>query len=130
MEALPAGLTAKETKWIIARSDWTCATRMHAGIAALSSGTPSGAIAYSRKTAGVYATCGLEHCVADPRTIRTEDAVDVLWRSWLRRREGAERLATVAPRIRAQARSQMDEVLGRFGGAQDATPTSTARKAA
>jgi polysaccharide pyruvyl transferase WcaK-like protein len=127
---LSAGLLATETKWVISHADWVCATRMHAGIAALSSGVPTGAIAYSPKTAGVYATCGLERCVADPRTIRTEDAIELLWRAWLRRRDVAEQLAEVAPRVRAQARAQMDEVLGRIRGERQSATVASRRKAA
>jgi colanic acid/amylovoran biosynthesis protein len=127
---LPEGLSATETKWVISQADWACATRMHAGIAALSTGTATGAIAYSRKTAGVYATCGLEHCVADPRTVRTEDAIDVLWRAWRRRIEIADQLADVAPRVRAQARAQMDEVLSQVAGRDAVTDAALLRKAA
>src|SRR5690606_19188535 len=42
----PALTRPGEAKWLISRCDWCCGTRMHATIAALSSGVPTAAIAY------------------------------------------------------------------------------------
>ena len=56
-----------EMKWLIARLDWFCGTRMHACIAGLSSGVPTAAIAYSLKTQGVFESCGVGDAVCDPR---------------------------------------------------------------
>jgi len=71
-----------EMKWIIARTDWFCGTRMHATIAGLSSGVPTAAIAYSVKTAGVFETCGQGKHVADPRKEQTPEIVGQLWNSF------------------------------------------------
>ncbi len=71
-----------EMKWIIARCGWFCGTRMHACIAALSSGVLAVAIAYSVKTQGVFETCGCGDCVVDPRTISTPQVVESLWAKW------------------------------------------------
>ena len=71
-----------ETKWIIARTDWFCGTRMHACIAGLSSGVPTAAIAYSVKTQGVFETCGQGAHVADPRLHTTAEVVAQLWMAW------------------------------------------------
>lgn len=62
-------------KWLISRMDWFCGTRMHATIAALSSGVPTAAISYSDKTKGVFETCHLEKSVIDPRCLGTAEVV-------------------------------------------------------
>jgi polysaccharide pyruvyl transferase WcaK-like protein len=79
---LPAGLSPGKTKWAIGRTDWFCGTRMHASIAAISSGVPASAIAYSDKTLGVFETCGQGEHVADLRYLETGEVVDRLWESW------------------------------------------------
>ena len=56
---LSPDLDASEVKWCISKLDWFVGSRMHATIAALSSGVPCAAIAYSRKFRGVFATLGV-----------------------------------------------------------------------
>ena len=107
----PAANDPGEAKWIIARTDWFCGTRMHAAIAALSSGVPSAAIAYSSKTLGVFETCDLGRHVADLRLLNSDDVIERLWRSWLARDETRERLSTALPTVHAQVSAQMDEIL-------------------
>jgi polysaccharide pyruvyl transferase WcaK-like protein len=104
-----------EMKWIIARTDWFCATRMHAGIAALSSGVPTAAIAYSHKTRGVYDTCGQGRHVADPRESTTEEVIDRLWQSWTQRAAAAVELRHRLPLVLRQAGDQMDAMLACAG---------------
>jgi colanic acid/amylovoran biosynthesis protein len=117
-----------EMKWIIGQCDWFCGTRMHAGIAALSSGVPTAAIAYSRKTLGVFDTCGQGPHVADPRELDTADVVERLWHSWTQRQSAAAHLRHRLPFVLQQAQTQMDEVLASCG---IAPPTMTSlRKAA
>ena len=117
-----------EMKWIIGRTDWFCGTRMHAGIAALSSGVPTAAIAYSRKTRGVFDTCGQGPHVADPRELDTANVVEHLWQSWTQRETAAAQLRHRLPFVLQQAQTQMDEVLASCGVAP---PTMTSlRKAA
>ncbi len=95
-----------EAKWLIARCDWFCGTRMHACIAGLSTGVPTAALAYSLKTQGVFETCGVGHGVVDPRVLDTPTAVEALWAAWsarvataatLRGQLGAVRARTAAP---------------------------------
>ena len=105
LAAVPPVYDPMETKWLIARCDWFCGTRMHACIAALSSGVPTAAIAYSVKTQGVFETCGQGGCVADPRAAGTADVVDRLWTAWQDR--AAARTALAGPR-RATARRAAD----------------------
>jgi len=73
---------AAETKWVIGRCDAFCGTRMHSVIAALSSGTPAMALAYSPKTAGVLESCGQGSHVVDLRTADAGQVADHAVRLW------------------------------------------------
>jgi colanic acid/amylovoran biosynthesis protein len=106
-------LDARELKWIIARTCWFCGTRMHAAIAALSSGVPASAIAYSGKTAGVFETLGQARHVADARNCDTTSVVEQVWQSWLDRAQARASLAANVPGVFEQAHAQMDDVLRR-----------------
>lgn len=108
---LPDGLTAGETKWMVGRCDWFCGTRMHSAIGALSSGIPTAAIAYSGKTAGVFAACGQREQVVDARVLSDQEAIESLWRSWLKRDQTRAALSLSAPRTVQRARSQWNEIL-------------------
>jgi colanic acid/amylovoran biosynthesis protein len=109
--AVVPDLGAAEAKWVIARTDWSCATRMHAAIAALSTGVPSAALAYSVKTRGVFATCGQEAHVADLRRAKTEEAIASVTASWRGRDAARDSLAAKLPATLAAADRQMDEVV-------------------
>ena len=78
----PAFDDPQQIKWAIARTDWFCGTRMHSTIAGLSTGVPTAAVAYSKKTRGVFATCGQAEQVADPRHETTDTVADRLIASW------------------------------------------------
>lgn len=106
----PSYATPGEAKWLIGQFDWFCGTRMHATIAALSSGIPVAAIAYSPKTRGVFATCGLGEEVADARHLSERALVEQLIASWRRRAAVAETLARRLPQVTAAATDQMDAV--------------------
>ena len=82
---VPAYNNPCEIKWVISQFDWFCGTRMHATIAALSSGIPVSAISYSPKTLGVFETCGQGEHVADPQAIETNEVIECLWQSWKNR---------------------------------------------
>ena len=108
---LPEGLDAAETKWVIGRTNWFCATRMHAAIAALSQAVSAAAVAYSRKTRGVFETCDQVGTVADARLLNTDDVVDHLWGSWEARADAEETLTRALPHVQWQANMQMDEIV-------------------
>jgi len=117
-----------EIKSIISRTDWFCGTRMHATIAALSSGVPTAALAYSDKTLGVFETCKQGEHVADLRHMSTCDVLDRLWVSWCQRKAERERLASALSDVRRDVQKQMDEIVSFCRRqVQDHTPT---RKAA
>lgn len=62
VQVAPAFKTPSEAKSYIARMDFFVGARMHACIAALSSGVPVMPTAYSRKFAGVFGAIGYDHC--------------------------------------------------------------------
>ncbi|MHC4219757.1 MAG: polysaccharide pyruvyl transferase family protein, partial [Planctomycetota bacterium] len=108
---LPEGLSPGKTKWAIGHTDWFCGTRMHASIAAISSGVPAAAIAYSDKTRGVFETCGQGEQVADLRELETDEVVDRLWESWERRAEARDKLEETLPGVMARVEEQMDRIV-------------------
>lgn len=107
----PPDLDAQQAKWVISRTDWFVGMRMHATIAAISSGVPSANVAYSMKARGVFATVGQEKRVADARQLDDEELLEALWASWLGRDQAAADLAVAAPAAVRRARAQMDDVL-------------------
>jgi colanic acid/amylovoran biosynthesis protein WcaK/AmsJ len=125
LAVMPAHSDPCEAKWFISRLDWFCGTRMHSTIAALSSGVPTSAIAYSLKTLGVFETCGQGDRVADPRWLDTSEVVENLWASWCERVATRASLAARLPAVLEKAESQMDEILGtshrRFAGRERTT---------
>ncbi len=100
-----------QTKWVIARTDWFCGMRMHATIAALSSGVPASIVAYSKKARGVFATVGQERQVADARQLDDEGLLAALWESWLDRDTARAELAPAAPAARGRAVAELDEII-------------------
>lgn len=103
--------SATEMKWVIAQTRYFCGTRMHSTIAGLSSHVPTTAIAYSKKTQGVFESCGQGENVVDPRHQSTGDCIDAIWRGWQSREATAHALADAIPGIVSQAHRQNDEIL-------------------
>jgi len=100
-----------QTKWVIGRTEWFCGMRMHATIAALSSGVPAAIVAYSKKARGVFATVGQERHVADARQLDDEGLLSALWESWQGREAARAGLAVTAPAAAERAGAQFDEIL-------------------
>ncbi|MEM1003763.1 MAG: polysaccharide pyruvyl transferase family protein [Pseudomonadota bacterium] len=103
---------AMEMKWAIAQLDFFCGTRMHSTIAGLSSGVPTAAIAYSKKTLGVFETCGQGSYVVDPRTATLQECVEGIWEAWINRAAAAEMLAEYLPAVKSTAQNQIDRIFG------------------
>lgn len=125
-EALPEALrarvhvlrgvgTAPQVKWVIARCDWFCGTRMHATIAGLSSGVPTAAVAYSVKTAGVFETCSVGDAVVDPRELDTAGVVERLWAVWEARARHRETLGRERAGMERRTAEQMDRIVEACG---------------
>lgn len=104
---LKEGLDASETKGILARCSWFSGTRMHACIGALSSAVPTAGLAYSLKTQGVFETCGQGDHVADLRSLSTEDALELIWRSFEGRETARTTLAEALPAVKARASEEL-----------------------
>lgn len=103
----PAFDDPQQIKWVVSKTDWFCGTRMHSTIAGLSTGVPTSAVAYSKKTRGVFATCGQAEQVADPRTEQTDTVAEKLIASWRNRDGVAALLAEQLPRVRELSASQL-----------------------
>jgi colanic acid/amylovoran biosynthesis protein len=106
----PSYKDPRHVKWLISKLDWFCGTRMHSTIAAMSSGVPTAAIAYSDKTLGVFQTCGQGEHVADLRLNDTEDIIDRVLGVWQAREGVKGRLAAELPAVVLRARTQMEEL--------------------
>ncbi|QBI20282.1 polysaccharide pyruvyl transferase family protein [Egibacter rhizosphaerae] len=113
---LPPLSGAREVKSVIAQTNWFCGTRMHACIAALSSGVPTAAVAYSLKTRGVFDTVGQAERVVDSRYLATVDAIDALWEAWEERAVTRAELAGKLPTTLARAEEQMDTIAEQLSG--------------
>jgi polysaccharide pyruvyl transferase WcaK-like protein len=111
VRVLPALSDPREVKWVIGRLSWFCGTRMHSTIAALSSGVPTAAIAYSIKTLGVFETCDQGLHVIDPRTHSCDEVVDRLWESFQARHEAQRSLAQVLPAVTRAAHDELIDAL-------------------
>lgn len=108
---LAQALDASELKWLIAQTDWFCGTRMHATIAALSSGVPTAALAYSLKTRGVFATCAMAGAVVDLREKTGPEVLERLLQLWRQREAAAATLQRHLPRVRELASQQLDQIV-------------------
>ncbi|KAB2540723.1 polysaccharide pyruvyl transferase [Salipiger aestuarii] len=93
----PAFASPSEAKSYIAGMDFFAGARMHACIAAFSSGVPVVPMAYSRKFAGLFGTLGYDHTVNC--TGSSADAVfAAVTQGWDTRKTLARDLATALPR--------------------------------
>jgi polysaccharide pyruvyl transferase WcaK-like protein len=116
---LPAKYNQSEIKWIISKCSWFCGTRMHSTIAALSSGVPTAAIAYSDKTRGVFESCGQGDQVVDPRKETTDEIVDKLYLFYKNRMIARDKLSNTINAVINQAESQMTEILEVVSGCKN-----------
>jgi len=103
-------LNACELKWYIAQCDWFSGARMHSTIAALSSGVPTAAIAYSPKVKGVFATCNQGDSVVDLRQQNLSQANNLLLDLWQQREECAANLADRLPEVLQTASRQLNAI--------------------
>jgi len=83
---------------------------MHSTIAALSTCTPAAAIAYSKKTLGVFTTCSVGEQVADPRLLDTEQVIEKLWTAFQSRERTKRILQESMSVINDQGERQLDEI--------------------
>ncbi len=92
LRVVPACLNASQTKGLVSKLDWLVGARMHATIAALSSGVPAAAVAYSPKFLGVFERCNQSASVADPTSLDHTAAIGLLWRAFQDRSKARHQL--------------------------------------
>ena len=107
---LRQGLGAAEMKDVIARFDWFSGARMHATIAAFSSGVPTLGLGYSDKAAGVFAACGIDGQVADLRQLDATAIAAAVRASIDDRSRQADALSRTLPGVLNRAEDQMDQI--------------------
>lgn len=115
VEVVEDRLVAGQVKALIAGFDWFCGTRMHATIAALSSQVPVAAVAYSAKTAGVFATCGLATAVVDARSQPTRRLVEDLLSAFSDRAATRRTLTASIPPVVGAAHAQLASIVADLG---------------
>ncbi|RZU98365.1 polysaccharide pyruvyl transferase family protein [Spiribacter vilamensis] len=109
----PADLDEQELKGLIGRCHWFCGTRMHSTIAALSSGVPSASVVYSDKARGVFACCGQEDHIIDPRRLDTDAALAGFQHSFHAREEARASLVPALETVREKLTEQ-NAAIARF----------------
>jgi colanic acid/amylovoran biosynthesis protein len=77
LKVAPTFNSPSEAKSFIASMDFMTGARMHACIAAFSSGVPVVPLAYSRKFNGLFSSLGY-HWVADGKAMSTTEAIDII----------------------------------------------------
>ena len=88
-----------EIKGVISKCDFFIGSRMHACIAALSSGVPAIGIAYSEKFIGVFESIGAEELVLDARSVEMEAALNLIWKHFENREFWSAALKSRVPDI-------------------------------
>jgi colanic acid/amylovoran biosynthesis protein len=128
--------SAAEFKAIIARADLVLAERMHAAIAALSSGVCSLCVGYSVKAEGILDGFLGDGAAADgwvvpvARFSEPAEAVRCLRRAWERRFETSERLRRRLPSVRQLAMDNFDVLVRRIARYGHDEPRRAAASAA
>lgn len=89
-----------EIKYIIGMCNFFIGARMHACIAALSQCIPAVGIAYSEKFKGVFETVGLQHLVADPRTLGKKEIFELIEHALEDRKNTSATLQKLIPEVR------------------------------
>jgi colanic acid/amylovoran biosynthesis protein len=108
-----------EIKYLIGRCDFFVGSRMHACIGAVSQNVPAVSIAYSDKFIGVMQSVGLESLVADPRTMKEEQILQIVDNAYDHRAVLREQLSRRMPEIK-------QTILNMFGDQRDAMQSANA----
>jgi polysaccharide pyruvyl transferase WcaK-like protein len=95
--------SSPEIKAIIAQCEFFIGARMHACIAALSTGTPVVPISYSHKFAGILQRFEIQDWLVDPNALSQEQAIDLVLLGYEHREEIRKRIITKLPLIESDA---------------------------
>ncbi|SET62970.1 polysaccharide pyruvyl transferase family protein [Oceanicella actignis] len=120
-----------EAKSYIAGMDFFIGARMHATIAALSSGVPVTPMAYSRKFVGVFRTVGYDH-VCDCRELDDDSVLEYVTDRFARRAElkrDAERARDKAKEILVSYQDEASQELRRATGGSGSAAHQDLRRA-
>ena len=116
-----------EAKSFISGMDFMTGARMHACIAAFSSGVPVVPLAYSRKFNGLMATLGYTW-LADGKAMTTEQAVAITLKGFEQREELAEQVARGNARAAARLNDYEDFLVDLFASVSPAARVSGVAK--
>ena len=103
--------TAAQIKSFIGQLDWFTGTRMHATIAALSTGVPTMALAYSAKFRGVFDLCRSQDQVIDLRTVPSDECLARTLAGFRQRQDQRQVLAQCLPALKRDCAQQMESIL-------------------
>lgn len=95
--------SSPEIKAIIAQCEFFIGARMHACIAALSTGTPVVPISYSHKFAGILQRFGTQDWLVDPNILSQEQAIDLVLLGYEHREDIRKQIITKLPLIKSDA---------------------------
>jgi colanic acid/amylovoran biosynthesis protein len=101
----------EELKGIIARTQLFFGARMHANIAALSSGVPTVAVSYSHKTQGIMESLKQRDRVVRIGDLNGESCLQKLEAAWRDRNDIVEVLKEEVPRVQRRSRENVDLLL-------------------
>lgn len=112
VQLIPETRDPMVAKWWISHCEWFTGARMHSTIAALSSGRPAAAMAYSDKFRGVFDDVGLGDAVVDLRRLPSVQAgVEQLVGLYEHRERDRRQLAAKLPDVQATLAHQFDEMV-------------------
>ena len=103
----PVFASPTDAKSYIAGMDFFIGARMHAAIAAFSSGVPVVPMAYSRKFQGVFGTLGYPH-VANCKADSAEEIIDRVMSGYANRASLADEVATAMQAVNARLDAYRD----------------------
>ena len=109
-------------KGAIQQTEWFLGARMHATIAALSSGSPVVNLAYSDKAAGVFEELSSGTEVVDLRTQTTAKALADCLNAFERRADQRKTLARALPLTHAAWKKQLNAIVATIEGAAGQKP--------
>ncbi len=98
-------------KWYVGHCDYFIAGRLHAGIASLSQGIPTTALAYNSKFASIFASCQQRNSVIDLRHHDRETAMGLLIRNWCNRQATRDNLIDPIKQVRLRWAQQFDAIV-------------------
>lgn len=98
----PFFMTPVDAKSYISGMDFFVGARLHSTIGAFSSGVPTVPMAYTRKCTGLYCDTLDYEYICDLMTEETEKAYEIIVKSFMERKNLAEKISTIMETIHSQ----------------------------